>query len=195
MCRRRQVSLAGELLSHPDGNYLYYDHADPANGNNVNLYGVPALGGASRQIVSDVGSAVSFSPDGKRMVYRRTIQDKGEDELVIANADGSNEQVIFRHESGINGFTTRSFLVGFQQSHRFRCIPAGQQNTACIHSGAYSRRQTRQEPSATDADSGFGVAARFFRVASSSVSKNRLLAIRFGFSLIRRGSRSRSVTI
>jgi Tol biopolymer transport system component len=90
----------------PDGNYLYYGHDDPTNLNNVNLYSVPALGGASRQIASDVGSPVSFSPDGKRMLYRRTIQDKGEDELVIANADGSNSQVIFRHESGVNSFTT-----------------------------------------------------------------------------------------
>ena len=32
------------------------------------------------------------------MVYRRTIQDKGEDQLLVANADGSGEQVIFRHE-------------------------------------------------------------------------------------------------
>ncbi len=48
----------------PDGNYLYYAHGDPANGNNMNLYSVPALGGASRQVVSDVGSRTAFSPDG-----------------------------------------------------------------------------------------------------------------------------------
>ena len=90
----------------PDGNYLYYTHWDPANGNNTNLYVVPALGGASRQIVSDVASAVAFSPDGKRMVYERTIQDKGEDQVLIANADGTGEQVILRHESGIKGLST-----------------------------------------------------------------------------------------
>jgi eukaryotic-like serine/threonine-protein kinase len=90
----------------PDGNYLYYAHGDPANRNSVNLYSVPALGGASRQIVSDTSSAVAFSPDGKRMVYRRTIQDKGEDQLLIANADGTGEQVVFRHESGVNGLST-----------------------------------------------------------------------------------------
>jgi serine/threonine protein kinase/Tol biopolymer transport system component len=88
----------------PDGNYLYYAHQDPANPNNVNLYGVPALGGASRQIVSDVTSTAAFSPDGKRMVYTRTIRDKGEDQLLIANADGSDEKIIFRHESGPSGF-------------------------------------------------------------------------------------------
>jgi len=89
----------------PDGNYLYYAHGDPANGNTHNLYSVPALGGTPRQIVSDTFSAVSFSPDGKRMVYRRTIQEKGEDQLLIASADGTSEQVIFQHESGVNGFS------------------------------------------------------------------------------------------
>jgi eukaryotic-like serine/threonine-protein kinase len=90
----------------PDGNYLYYTHQDPANPNNTNLYAVPALGGPSRQIVSDVASAVAFSPDVKRMVYVRTIPDKDEDQLIVANADGTSEQVILRRETaaaGING--------------------------------------------------------------------------------------------
>jgi serine/threonine protein kinase/WD40 repeat protein len=90
----------------PDGNYLYYTHTDPTNDTSSNLYSVPALGGASRQIVSDVASTVAFSPDGKRIVYRRTIQDKGEDQLLIANTDGSGENIIFRHESGTDGLTT-----------------------------------------------------------------------------------------
>ncbi len=90
----------------PDGNYLYYTHTDPANPNNTNLYSVPALGGASRQVVTDVASAVAFSPDGKRMVYRRTIQDKGEGQVLIANTDGSGEQVIFRREAESTGLFT-----------------------------------------------------------------------------------------
>ena len=80
----------------PDGNYLYYTHADPANPNNINLYSVPSLGGASRQVVGDVASSVSFSPDGKRIVYRRSIQDKGEDQVLVANTDGTGERVIAR---------------------------------------------------------------------------------------------------
>ncbi len=94
----------------PDGNYLYYTHDDPANPNAVNLYSVPALGGASRQIVSDVASAPAFSPDGKRIAYRRRIQDKGEDQVLIANADGTGEQVIFRHEPE-NLITVPSWLA------------------------------------------------------------------------------------
>ena len=92
-----QGGLFGSATFTPDGNYLYYTHQDPANRNNINLYSVPALGGASRQIVSDVASTVAFSPDGKRMVYRRTISSTGEDQLLVANADGADENVIFRH--------------------------------------------------------------------------------------------------
>jgi len=86
----------------PDGNYLYYFHDDPANANFRNLYSVPALGGNSRQLVSDVASAVAFSPDAKRMVYRRLLSDKDEDQLLIANADGSGEQVMYRYQSGFS---------------------------------------------------------------------------------------------
>jgi serine/threonine protein kinase/Tol biopolymer transport system component len=90
----------------PDGNYLYYTHTDPANGNTTNVYAVPSLGGASRQVVSDVASAVSFSPDGKRIVYRRSILDKGEDQLLLANADGSGEHIIFQRKSGPTGLNS-----------------------------------------------------------------------------------------
>src|SRR5208282_460121 len=90
----------------PDGNYVYYAHPDSANPNNTNLYSVPSLGGASRQIASDVASTVAFSPDGKRMVFRRTVNDKSEDQLLVANADGSGENIIFRHESQLKALST-----------------------------------------------------------------------------------------
>ena len=90
----------------PDGNYLYYTHGDPTNGRSTNLYGVASLGGASRQIVSDISSTAAFSSDGKQMAYNRTIQDTGEDQLVVANADGSNERVILRRETATLGLMT-----------------------------------------------------------------------------------------
>ncbi len=94
--------FGGGATFSPDGNYLYYFHDDPANPNNKNLYTVPALGGASRQVVSDVASAVAFSPDSKRMVYRRVLSDKGEDQLLIANPDGSGEEIMYRNQSGFS---------------------------------------------------------------------------------------------
>jgi serine/threonine protein kinase/Tol biopolymer transport system component len=90
----------------PDGNYLYYTHTDPINPNNVNLYSVPALGGASGQVVNDIAGAPAFSPDGKRIVYFRAIQGKEEDQVLIANADGTGEQVIVGHGSWAKGLLT-----------------------------------------------------------------------------------------
>jgi len=87
-------AFAGGATFTPDGSYLYYTHSDPTNPNNRNLYAAPALGGSSRQIVTDVGSAVTFSPDGKRIAYLRYLAD-GEDDLLIARADGSSETKIF----------------------------------------------------------------------------------------------------
>ncbi len=88
----------------PDGNYLYYAHTDPANPNNTNIYSVPVLGGAAQQVVSDVASSAAFSPDGKRVVYRRVIQSNGESQLLIANADGSGEHVIAQRGIQNTGF-------------------------------------------------------------------------------------------
>jgi eukaryotic-like serine/threonine-protein kinase len=91
----------------PDGNYLYYVHSDAVNGNVANIYSVPSLGGLSRKIVVDVNSAAAFSPDGKRIVYRRTVLDKGEDQLLVANADGTGEGIILTRKSNwIEGLTT-----------------------------------------------------------------------------------------
>ncbi len=90
----------------PDGNYLYYVHDDPANANSSNLYSVPSLGGTSRQVVSDVSSAPAFSPDGKRMAYVRTLRGRGEDQLLVANADGSDERVILERKTGADGIGT-----------------------------------------------------------------------------------------
>jgi Tol biopolymer transport system component len=90
----------------PDGNYLYYSHEDPTNSSNSNLYSVPALGGASRQIVSDVEGGTAFSPDGEHILYARTIQDKAEAQLLIGKADGGGENIVLRRQSGTGGFFT-----------------------------------------------------------------------------------------
>ena len=82
----------------PDGNYLDYIEG-PQNGTDQpDLYRVPVLGGQSSKLLENVRSAVTFSPDGGRMAFVRYLSGKGETQLVLAGADGSDERVLARRE-------------------------------------------------------------------------------------------------
>lgn len=73
--------------------YVYYtvtDQANPQGG----LYQVPVLGGKSKKILSRVSQPISISRDGKQIAFGRYHLNGTEDELFIANADGSNERRI-----------------------------------------------------------------------------------------------------
>ncbi|HET7100512.1 MAG TPA: DPP IV N-terminal domain-containing protein, partial [Terriglobia bacterium] len=58
----------------------------------------PTLGGQSSKLLKHVDSAVTFSPDGGRMAFVRHLSGKGETQLVLAGADGSDERVLARRE-------------------------------------------------------------------------------------------------
>jgi eukaryotic-like serine/threonine-protein kinase len=75
----------------PDGNYVYYQAFDRDNSQGA-LFQVPALGGVPRKILSNIAGAITFSPDGSRIAFiRNDNAATGEDQLILANADGSNE--------------------------------------------------------------------------------------------------------
>lgn len=81
------ITDAGWLVFSPDSAFLYYR----------NFYGdikrMPLLGGASSLVIKDVGSSISFSPDGKRFAFLRGDHPApGESSLLAANADGTGEQ-------------------------------------------------------------------------------------------------------
>jgi serine/threonine protein kinase len=83
----------------PDGGHVYYSHTQLASGpasQEYDLYRIPVLGGTPQQVVKDVDTNPSFSPDGQRFVFvRANDPDPGKFHLVIANADGNNEKSIF----------------------------------------------------------------------------------------------------
>jgi serine/threonine protein kinase/sugar lactone lactonase YvrE len=71
----------------PDGVYLYYlKHVQ----NLGTLYQIPALGGQPKKIVVDIDSGAAVSPDGKQIAFIREAE--RETEVMLANADGSNQQ-------------------------------------------------------------------------------------------------------
>jgi Tol biopolymer transport system component len=84
------------LTFSPDGNYLYYTASSKENQLYSSLYKLPVHGGNAAQIVEDIDTAISFSPDGKRFAFVRGVPDKRENDLVVANADGSDVRVVAR---------------------------------------------------------------------------------------------------
>jgi len=82
----------------PDGGHIYYSHTLPASGpasQEYDLYRIPVLGGTPQLVVKDVDTNPSFSPDGERMAFvRDNDPDPGKFHLIIANADGTNENSI-----------------------------------------------------------------------------------------------------
>ena len=76
-----------------DGNYVYYVISDKEHPRGV-LCKVATLGGTPRKLFENLFGFVNFSPDGKRLAFLRPFPERGEDDLMVANEDGSAEKVI-----------------------------------------------------------------------------------------------------
>lgn len=81
----------------PDGNNIYYVVWEN-NAQDV-LYKIAVLGSSPQKLPVNLVSPISFSSDGKRIAFIQRSTNRGESALVIANADGTQEQVVAkRHE-------------------------------------------------------------------------------------------------
>jgi eukaryotic-like serine/threonine-protein kinase len=87
------VVFAGVTFS-PDGNYIFFTRSDKNNHLYQFLYSMPVLGGEPHQVLRDIDSPVSFSPDGKQFTFMRGVPDKNTIEIRIANADGSGDRLL-----------------------------------------------------------------------------------------------------
>jgi Tol biopolymer transport system component len=84
-------SLAVNTFS-PDSRYIYYVKFT-SDQPNV-LYQIAVLGGTPKKILEKFTSGVSFSHDGKQMVFVRAGPGQGANSLVIANAEGGGERTL-----------------------------------------------------------------------------------------------------
>jgi eukaryotic-like serine/threonine-protein kinase len=78
----------------PDGNYIYFTRSDKNNNNFSYLYSMPVLGGEPHQVLRDIDTVITFSPDGKQFAFMRNVPDKGHLDVRIANADGSGDHLL-----------------------------------------------------------------------------------------------------
>ncbi|HZH33870.1 MAG TPA: protein kinase [Pyrinomonadaceae bacterium] len=84
--------FAGACLTFSTGgDFIYYGvyENDSLEGK---LYRISAEGGEPQFLIRKIDSPVSFSPDGRQMVF--LVTEKNEEKLVIANADGSQPRII-----------------------------------------------------------------------------------------------------
>jgi serine/threonine protein kinase len=87
-----------------DSNYVYYVRQEK---DQIGiLYEVPVVGGATRQLVRNVDSAVTLSPDGQRFAFVRVGLSTSK--LIISKADGLGEQELVSGEK-TEGFTSPSW--------------------------------------------------------------------------------------
>src|SRR3984957_16440031 len=76
----------------PDGNYIYFTRARNS-AEAGDLYVMPVLGGAPRQLLRDIPRPISFSPDGKQFASMHPSP-SGSPEVRIANSDGSADRLL-----------------------------------------------------------------------------------------------------
>ena len=94
------------LAFSPDGNYIYFRNAVDQTGTSFNLFRAPVLGGTPQQIVADIDTDITFSPDEKRIAYFRGNDPiVGQYRLLSANPDGSDEKVVLIDKGPSPGFS------------------------------------------------------------------------------------------
>jgi len=79
----------------PDGNFVYFGYAESDRNDAVQIYKIPVLGiGAAATRVDHPDGPLSRSHDNKRVAFIRYDRPNQTDQLVVANADGSGEQIV-----------------------------------------------------------------------------------------------------
>jgi serine/threonine protein kinase/Tol biopolymer transport system component len=87
-----EANYYGNTFS-PDGELVYFMRTDAENVLGA-LYQVPTLGGTPRKILSPIAGPITFSPDGKRFAFLRFDPRQGMSNLMVVNADGTDQHSI-----------------------------------------------------------------------------------------------------
>ena len=99
----------------PDGNYVMFVRSDKSTANFRYLYRMPVLGGTPQQLIRDIDSAPTFSPDGQQMAFVRGILAPPANEILIANTDGSGERSLVKRA----GFTPGNATVSWSSDGKY----------------------------------------------------------------------------
>ncbi|HEU5459266.1 MAG TPA: hypothetical protein VFU83_02180, partial [Pyrinomonadaceae bacterium] len=79
----------------PDGNFIYFAYAGSDRNDAAQVYRLPVLGiGAVATRIDRTDGLPALSNDQKRMAFVRYDRVNEKDHLIVANADGSGEQIV-----------------------------------------------------------------------------------------------------
>jgi eukaryotic-like serine/threonine-protein kinase len=79
----------------PDGNYVFFARQEPHNPSTRLLYRLPALGGFAQQILRDIDSNITFSPDGKRFAFvRYNNPEVGKFVVILRTLESADERIL-----------------------------------------------------------------------------------------------------
>ena len=87
----------------PDGTFV--DYVKRIGVQRYELWQIPFLGGAPRQLLTSVGTGVAFSTDGRQMAFVRG-DGAGKTEVVVAAADGTGARVLATRQAPDSAFLT-----------------------------------------------------------------------------------------
>jgi Tol biopolymer transport system component/DNA-binding winged helix-turn-helix (wHTH) protein len=103
----------------PDGGHIYFTMQDSRRPN-LTLVRMPIVGGATTELISNVHSAVTFSPGGERIAFLRRDRKTNQTSIMIADArDGKNESTVATRK------WPESFLSGLSWSPDGKTIAIG----------------------------------------------------------------------
>jgi eukaryotic-like serine/threonine-protein kinase len=97
------IVFYGLTFSH-DGNCIYFTASSKENSFYSTVYKMPVLGGSPVEVIRNVDTGTSFSPDGKQFAFLRGVPEKGEVGLWVANLDGSGERLLRSKPGSVSPF-------------------------------------------------------------------------------------------
>jgi Tol biopolymer transport system component len=129
-----QVNYVGLTFAR-SGDFLYYV-VYPKGEPTGTLSRIPLLGGEPQKLSTDVGTPITFSPDGKRIAFIRASQKRGADILMLADADGTNEQQLASRQFPGYGWFPMSGPAWSPDGQTIACLAAsdnaGETSTSVI---------------------------------------------------------------